>query len=125
MVQYFCPSCWNEVAQPSTKCPQCGVEIESFWDQRDYVEKLILALRHPEPETPVRAAWLLGQLGDRRAVGLLVELVRTTPDVFLARAAVEALGRMDSDEARVFLATLVDHPAWMIAEEARKAVGQA
>jgi len=35
---------------------------------------------------------------------------------------VEALGRIDSDEARVFLLTLIDHPVRMIADEAQKAV---
>jgi len=122
MVQFFCPSCWEEVAEASSKCPYCGVEIESFWDRRDFVEKLIQALRHPESQTPVRAAWLLGQLGDPRAVGPLVDTVRRTTDVFLGRAVVEALGRIDSDEARVFLLTLIDHPVRMIADEAQKAV---
>ena len=81
------------------------------------MEKLIIALEHPEKETPIRAAWLLGRLKDARAILPLIELVKKTDDVYIARAAVQALGEIDTPEARQFLATLTQHRAKMVRDE--------
>jgi HEAT repeat protein len=101
-------------------CPQCGLHIREFWESKDYVEKLIIALEHPEKETPIRAAWLLGQLKDPRAVPPLIDLVKKTDDVYIARAAVHALGEIDTPEARQFLPTLTNHPAKMVRDEVQQ-----
>jgi HEAT repeat protein len=60
----------------------------------DYVEKLIAALRHEEPETTVRAAWILGRIADRRAVGPLIDAAGRGGDPEFLAAVVEALGRI-------------------------------
>jgi predicted amidophosphoribosyltransferase len=91
-MRFFCPRCWHDFERDEARCPHCGLDIEEFWNSKDYVEKLIAALHHPEKETPIRAAWLLGQLKDPRAVPPLIELVKETEDVYIARAAVQALG---------------------------------
>jgi HEAT repeat protein len=84
------------------------------------VEKLILSLGHPEKKTPVRSAWLLGQLKDTRAVQPLIDLVKKAADVYIARAAVEVLGGIDTPEAGQFLGTLAHHQAKMVRGEARR-----
>jgi HEAT repeat protein len=84
------------------------------------VEKLILALHHPEKETPIRAAWLLGQLKDTRAVQPLIDLVKMTDDVYIAKAAVKALGEFDTSAARQFLGTLAQHHAKMVRDEVQR-----
>ncbi|MCX5887962.1 MAG: HEAT repeat domain-containing protein [Deltaproteobacteria bacterium] len=116
-MRFYCPRCWRDFAKDVTICPHCGLDIREFWKSRDYVEKLIIALEHPEKETPIRAAWLLGQLKDSRAVLPLIELVKKTEDVYIARAAVQALGEIDTPEARQFLGTLVQHQAKMVRDE--------
>jgi HEAT repeat protein len=63
------------------------------------VEKLCSALRHPEPETAVRAAWILGQKSESQAVPELIKIVDTTSDGFLAEAAAEALGKIGDRRA--------------------------
>jgi HEAT repeat protein len=98
-VRFYCPCCWHDFERDEAICPYCGLDIRDFWKSKDYVEKLIVALEHPEKETPIRAAWLLGQLKDIRAVPPLIELVRKTEDVYIARAAVQALGEIDTPEA--------------------------
>lgn len=60
----------------------------------DYVEKLIAALRHEEPQTTVRAAWILGRIADRRAVGPLIDAAAGGGDPEFLAAVVEALGRI-------------------------------
>jgi DNA-directed RNA polymerase subunit RPC12/RpoP len=119
-MRFYCPRCWQDFGQDVAKCPHCGLDIAEFWKSKDYVEKLIIALDHPEKETPIRAAWLLGQLRDERAVSPLINLVQKTEDVYLARAAVQALGELDTPEARQFLGTLSHHQAKMVRDEVHR-----
>jgi hypothetical protein len=119
-MRFFCPRCWRDFDKDLRICPQCGLRIREFWESKDYVEKLIIALEHPEKETPIRAAWLLGQLKDSRAVQPLIDLVNKTDDVYIARAAVHALGEIDTPAARQFLSTLANHPAKMVRDEVQQ-----
>jgi HEAT repeat protein len=124
MVHFFCPNCWRETPEGARVCPHCGVDIEAFGGERDFVEHLILALRHPEPQTPIRAAWILGQLRDERAVAPLARLLQEAPDVYIARAAAEALGGIGTPAALLFLRTMRDHPATIVRETVEKPLSQ-
>jgi RNA polymerase subunit RPABC4/transcription elongation factor Spt4 len=99
-MRFFCPRCWRDFERDVLICPYCGLDIQEFWRSRDYVGKLIIALNHPEKETPIRAAWLLGQLKDKQAVSPLIDLIKKTEDVYIAREAVQALGEIATPEAR-------------------------
>jgi HEAT repeat protein len=123
MVKFYCPGCWNDFDQDVSSCPFCGLDIHEFWTSKDYVEKLILALHHPESRTPIRAAWLLGRTKDPRAVDPLIDVIKTTDDIYIAKAAVSALGEIDTAEARRFLGTLTEHPAKTIRDEAGRILG--
>jgi len=104
-------------------CPHCDLNIAEFFKGKDYVDKLIVALDHREPETPVRAAWILGRLQDKRAVEPLIKLIDATEDVYIARAAVEALGRIDTAKARKYLKAVADnHPAVLVKDAAARAL---
>jgi len=122
MLRFFCPNCWADFAQDLDFCPDCGCDIRRSWDSKDYADKLIAALWHPEQGTPIRAAWILGKRREMRAVGALIELVRRTGDVYVATAAVEALGEIGAPEALAFLNALGDHPAQMVRAAARTIV---
>jgi HEAT repeat protein len=121
-MRYFCPECWRDFAEDFDRCPKCGFQIRRSWDSKDYVDKLIAALGHPEQGTPIRAAWILGRRREVRAVGALIELVRRTADVYIATSAVAALGEIGTPEALAFLDTLGDHPAQMVRAAARRIV---
>jgi HEAT repeat protein len=120
MLRYFCPNCWTDFAEDLDICPRCGVDIHAFLDSKNMAEKLILALDHPEPETPIRAAWILGERREAGAAQALAALVRRTRDVYAATAAVEALGKIGTPEALGFLRTLSFYPARMVREAARE-----
>jgi len=79
----------------------------------DYVRRLIVALDNPEPMTPVRAAWILGEL---RATDAMQELVgsagRHSDDPEFLSAVVEALGKM-ADEACVPFLTKLAHSSYL------------
>jgi HEAT repeat protein len=94
---HYCPSCWAEIPDVS-KCPSCGADIEAL-EHENYEAKLIRALRHPEPSTPIRAATILGELRAKAAVGPLIELVSSTRDPFIQEAGVTALGRIGDPRA--------------------------
>jgi HEAT repeat protein len=96
-ITYFCPSCWSEVGGAAT-CPNCGADLHNFAGY-SYEEKLIRALRHPEPTAPIRAATILGELRSRAAVEPLLELATGSPDPYIQEAAVEALGRIRDTRA--------------------------
>ncbi len=120
MVRFFCPGCWKDFARDHHHCPACGLDIHGFWESLDRVEKLALALHHPEPSTPIRAAWLLGKTKDPRAVQALIKLFQETTDVFIAIAAVQALGEIGTPEAATFLKSLATHPAATIRHAAER-----
>ncbi len=121
-MRHYCPGCWKDFAEDVAQCPECGFDIRRFYDSKDYFEKLILALSHPERQTPLRAAWILGQRRETRAVSALVELIQKTDDVYIAAAAVEALGKIGTPEALAFVETLTDAEVRMVRAAARRIV---
>jgi len=117
-MRWYCPGCWRDFGEDLARCPHCGLDIHGFWNSKDYVEKLILALDHPEPSTPVRAAELLGRVRAVQAVEPLMRLVRQSADVFVMRAAICALGAIGTSSAREFLEALRAHAVQWVREEA-------
>jgi HEAT repeat protein len=95
---YFCPVCWKEISANASTCPYCSANILQA-DSRPFIEKLISALHHPEPETAARAAWILGQREEVQAVPELIHTVENAKDGFLVEAAAEALGKIGDGRA--------------------------
>jgi enolase len=122
-MRYYCPGCWHDFAEDLDRCPRCGLDLRA-WPDTDFVDKVIRALTHPEPETPIRAAWILGERRETRAVPALAALLRRTKDVYVATAAVQALGKIGTDEARAGLATAAEHPAMMVRDEVRSILAE-
>lgn len=92
---YFCPTCWSESGEATT-CANCGADLRDL-SAKSYEEKLILALHHPEPTVPVRAAAILGELRSHAAVESLLDLARDSLDPYIQEAAADAL-RQIGDE---------------------------
>ena len=121
-MRYYCPGCWHDFPEDLPRCPDCGLDIHRAQSEKDYVEKLILALNHPEKSTPIRAAFILGEMREVRAVGPLISLVEHAADVYIAKAAAEALAKIGSLEAVQFLESLLRHDARMVRELAKAAM---
>jgi len=45
----------------------CGLDIPSFWVEKDCARKSIASLNHPETKTFIRAASILGSLREKHA----------------------------------------------------------
>lgn len=81
-------------------------------DNKSYTEKLIRALHHPEPETPIRAAHILGLMMCREAVSELITVMRSSTDAFITTACIEALSRIGDIRALGVIREMTrdDHP---------------
>ncbi len=110
MPTYYCPHCWATVPAKVEVCPACGVIIED--NQADIVDKYIAALRHPQAETRLRVAWLLGRMREARAVPALMAVVaaRGDHDPYVLSAAVTSLGLIGDRRAVPALEVLLAEP---------------
>ena len=97
MTTFYCPDCWAEVPESATVCPHCYTNISERISQADYTDKLIAALRHKEPMTPMRAACILGERREPKAVPALTKIVGKGKDAFVVESAVEALGKIGGE----------------------------
>lgn len=108
MVRY-CPACWQEVPAEATRCPACGADLTDA--AADYTDKLIAALRHPEPFTRRRAAYVLGLRRDARGVPALIAVLEAVGDDPYVRAeAAFALGAIGGEEAHEALRRALADP---------------
>jgi HEAT repeat protein len=120
MTTFYCPSCWSEVSKSAAVCPNCHVDISERISQADYTEKLIAALRHKEPTTPVRAAWILGERREEKAVPALTKILRRAKDAFLVEGAVEALGKIGGTAATLAIRVATQHSSLRVRVKARE-----
>jgi HEAT repeat protein len=104
-MKFFCTRCWQEIGETIACCPHCGANQEQL-GQEPFVRKLIRALDHPEPETPVRAAYVLGELKVREAVPKLRRVIRQSKDPFLRAASIRALGKIGAATSSELTAAL-------------------
>ncbi|WKU15053.1 HEAT repeat domain-containing protein [Fervidibacter sacchari] len=82
MLTKFCPQCFAMNKEAATNCEQCGAPLDEPIGS-DYVERLIHALDHPEPNTRATAALILGKIGDQRALDALCSKAETSKDMAL------------------------------------------
>jgi HEAT repeat protein len=120
-VIFYCPICWHEVSAKDQRCSHCGSDLKAA-DARPLVEKLCSALNHPEGETAVRTAWILGERLEREAVPGLIRTVETSADSFVVESAVEALGKIADRRASACLKAAAEHGTVRVRNAARKAL---
>lgn len=87
---YYCINCWHEIKKDTVVCPHCG------FDQKEtrnisFTEKLIKALKHPEPETPIRVAAIIGKLKLTEAIPYILLRLKTETDPFIIKSLVESI----------------------------------
>ncbi|MGC9151178.1 MAG: HEAT repeat domain-containing protein [Microbacter sp.] len=99
---FYCTNCWHEIDPDIAVCPYCGANQYAL-SEEEYDEKLIRALHHPEPMTPIRAAFILGERGVHKAVPDLEKVILENKDPYLVKEALEALGKIGLQESETFL----------------------
>lgn len=118
----YCTRCWAEVDTSMKQCPRCGADLTQ--DQRSYVEKIMGALEHPLPEARVRACWLLGTNHVDSASERLMEVARQDEDLFVRRAAVEALGHLRAPKVVPFLESLANSEDHWVSRSAKEGLSR-
>ncbi len=93
---YYCTNCWKEILVSERVCPHCGFDQNEL-ENESYTQKLIRALNHPEPATPVRAANILSKINAKEAVPHLLNKLKTETDPFIIEAFVKALLHLEPD----------------------------
>jgi len=96
MMTYYCPHCWQEVTWGAVRCEACGKVLD---DEAAFPEKLLLAIRHPEPTRACLAIEILGRLREPRAVVPLLTLLKTTRDPVRQAEAALSLGAIGEARA--------------------------
>lgn len=107
---FYCPRCWAEMSERMVSCPRCGGSMDR--PGLDLVDKMIGALRHPEPTRAGLAVYVLTEmLHEPRSVEPLIALVQARPDLAVLCAAAAGLGRLGDARAVPALAALLDDEA--------------
>ncbi len=104
----YCIHCWTMIPVQAPVCPACGATTADAGI--DIIDKYIAALHHPQAETRLRAAWMLGRMHTVRALPALQEIVRARGggDPYLLSAAAQGLGQIGDDRAMPVLKDLLD-----------------
>jgi HEAT repeat protein len=110
---YFCTACWEEIDKHRAVCPHCGGNQQELGGE-PFVQKLIRALRHPEPETATRAARILGQLKAVDAIRELEAIMTTHFDPYIAAECARAVGEIGDPRIIKALQELLRQPVPLV-----------
>jgi len=91
---YFCSNCWKEIKEDERICPRCKANQQKL-DEEPFVQKLIRALNSAEPQTPIRAAYIIQMRKFTEAVPALLEKLKKSDDPFIIEAIINALLEID------------------------------
>ena len=91
---FYCTNCWEEIKEVDKICPNCGIEISKLEDE-SFIQKLIRALEHPEPETPIRAAYVIANRKAKESLPYLMNKIKSEKDPFILKAFIEAVLKID------------------------------
>lgn len=106
---YYCINCWREIDKDLSTCPHCGYDLKQA-SENSFTDKLIKAINHPEPETPIRAASILGDLKVKEAVQPLLLKLNSQKDPFIIEAFVTAILKIDPSQVDKIKSILGKNP---------------
>lgn len=107
---FYCTNCWREIEKSTLICSYCNAK-QSKLEENTFSEKLIRALNHPEPETPIRAANILAQLKMKEAVPHILKKLEFETDPFIIEAFVRASLEIDpKSSGKTIIKIFSDNP---------------
>lgn len=124
--QSYCPVCAALMGSDAKSCPRCKADIEE-WDRKNFVEKLIGALKHPLTDVRMRAIVVLGKRREKAAEDVLTDCAFAYPkDVVQGIEIVNSLRRIrDGDPPSGALEKIAKgHPARAVRKAAEGALSQ-
>lgn len=113
----FCPTCYARNPFAASRCTACRSPLQS---SGDFVDALIWALGHPDTETAMRAAAILGARHEARALAALAARVGDPHDPYRAAACAAALVALAGEPgAEAAIRVARQHPSAIV----RRAAG--
>jgi HEAT repeat protein len=119
MVTYFCPYCWQQVAEADEVCPACGADIMEF-TRLPYRQKLLRALHHPVADTRLTAIQQLGELRAAEALPDYERLLETEEDFYVLREVLAALAKLDSRDSKAVIERATHHRSKLVSKAAEQ-----
>jgi len=101
-MHFFCPSCWNEVNEKEIVCPFCKVRLNEL-DNEPFVNKLLRALHHPEPQTVVRVIQILGEKHIPETIPWLTDMLIKSDNPFFQEALIIAICKFNDPKNYEFI----------------------
>lgn len=114
----FCPRCWAYLNPAALVCGECGCDLVEY-QKLPYVEKLIVALKHPIPENRMVAIQVLGDLRSTAALPASRSILETEKDCYVLREVVASLRKIGTTESMDLLKGLRKHESRLVKELAR------
>jgi HEAT repeat protein len=120
---WVCPACWHVSGEPATHCAGCGADLDAL-DGREFDEKLLNALHHPDPDTVMRAADILSQRGEADEVlpALAQAYIEHRREPYVASGIVRAIGRYRGKDSRLLLLEALAHDSIIVRVAAAEAL---
>jgi len=113
MLTFYCPNCWTEVEEDTSKCPNCGYVIDHF-ELLSYEDKLLAALNHPLPERRIMAAHILGTIGSQRALKEFRNIIQVETNYFFLRAVLIATAKINHPDRLQILQMAKKHESKLV-----------
>lgn len=116
----LCPSCWRPVGPDTPRCPQCGADLREL-HERDFREKLLGALSHPDRDTVIRAVLILAARRDPETCRAVEDTMRRfAREPHVVAAVLEALYAVPIPDARRIAGRALEHPSVIVRRAAAR-----
>ncbi len=110
----LCSACWRVVSNDARACSHCGAEI-SHLHERDFRDKLLAALSHPDRDTVIRAAVALAACHEAEASQAIEAAIRRFPnEPHVLTGLLNALMFVADDEARRIVREALGHRSFIV-----------
>lgn len=110
----LCPACWRVVPLDATQCPDCHANIAQL-HQREFRDKLLGALTHPDRDTVIRAVLILAARHDSAACHAVeTALHRFDNEPHVVAGLLDALHFVQDSEARRIALGALGHPSFIV-----------
>jgi HEAT repeat protein len=118
----LCPACWRVVPHDALRCSHCGADIGRL-HERDFRDKLLAALSHPNADTVIRAAVALAARHDPEASRAIeTAMARFANEPHVLAGLLNALILVGDDDARRIAQGALGHRSVIVRRAAAAAL---
>jgi hypothetical protein len=124
IVYFYCPQSVRDFQRNVSICPVWHLMIGSFWQSKDWAEKLIFAFGYPDQWKVLHTVWLLRQVEVPRVVRALADRAQAMDDVYRARQTIRVFTEIGGPKTISHLHNQVQYIVTMVRYEAIFVLGR-